>query len=78
MRGIEYRDIVRKIIKAALRASVPGLKQKERNEVARVIANSVHARMYGADVDGVASPLWREIEPDKTAQEILDEANAAN
>jgi len=71
MRSCEYREIIRRISKSAFRKRFPGLKQKEINEVANTIAINVHARMYGANVEGVESPLWRIEEPTVEAKELL-------
>lgn len=79
MRSSEYREIIRKITLSAVRKRFPSLKNpKEVKELANTIAINIHARMYGANVDGVDSPLWRDCEgewsqPDKTAQVILEE-----
>ena len=71
MKSGEYREIIRHITKMAIKRRFPGLKQKEILEVADTIAANVHARMYGANVDGVESPLWREEEPKIEAKELL-------
>lgn len=71
MKSEEYRDAIRRIVKNAIRKQFPGLKQTETNTLARYIARNIHARFYGANVDGVESPLWREVEPDVEATEIL-------
>lgn len=59
MRAGEYRDIVRTMVNNALKKRFPGLDKSALKEVADLIAKSVHSRFYGANVDGVASPLWR-------------------
>lgn len=83
MNSHDYRHVIRVIIKNSIKKKVPGLKKQILEEVASEIAINVHARLYGAHVEGVASPLWREdyeflkdfpdVLPKKTAQEILDE-----
>ena len=72
----QYRDIVRIIAKRVIKKRFPGLKDKEINEAANTIAINIHARMYGAEVDGVESPLWildpkNPKLPNKTAKELL-------
>lgn len=60
----------------------PQIKKSILLEASAEIARSVHARLYGADVDGVGSPIWRDHEstadcnrgqPNKTAEELLNE-----
>jgi hypothetical protein len=72
MKSWEYRDIIRVITKKAFKKRFPGLKEKQLNEVANTIAIAVHARMYGANVDGVESPLWRQEEPPVEAKDLLN------
>lgn len=72
MRSREYRQIIRGISRRAIKARFPGLEQKHIDEVATKIAVNIHARMYGANINGVESPLWREDEPTVTAQQILE------
>ncbi len=58
MKSVEYRVIVSRIVRNVLRKEFPGLK---RTDVAVTkIATAIHARMYGAHVDGVDSPIWRD------------------
>lgn len=88
MKSSEYRRIIRTIIKNSLRKNVKGLKKNIAEYVAVEIAIAVHARLYGASVDDVASPIWRDhpnysheegftdAQPTKTAQEILNEGIA--
>lgn len=62
MTAKEYRQIVRVIVKNVLRKEFPGLKKPD--AVIDLIAKNIHARLYGANVDGVDSPLWLpEIKP---------------
>lgn len=56
----EYRDIISRIAWNVIRRQFPGLKKEELKIAAREIAINIHARMYGANVDGVDSPIWRE------------------
>lgn len=60
MKSVEYRRIISTISKNVIRKRFPGLKQKELVDCCAEIAKSVHARMYGANVDGVDSPIWRD------------------
>ncbi len=86
MHSREYRLIIRTIVKNSLRKNAGGLKRKAVEDIASEIAIAVHARMYGASVDNVASPIWRDhpsyieefsdAKPTKTAQEILNEGIA--
>lgn len=70
MKSGEYRTIIRKIVRNALKRNFPGLKNT--NAVEELIAKNIHARMYGANVDGVDSPLWRDTElMIVTAKELL-------
>jgi hypothetical protein len=56
--------IVSRIVRNVLRKEFPGLK---RTDVAVTkIAVAIHARMYGAHVDGVDSPIWRDTVQSKT------------
>lgn len=76
MKSAEYRDIIRIIAKGAMRKRFPGVNVKALEEAAITIAKNVHARMYGANVDGVGSPLWRDEEnkqPDIPAAQLLQE-----
>jgi hypothetical protein len=57
-----YRKQIANIIQNVLRVRVPGLKSRARIDAANEAATAVHARMYGANVDGVGSPLWRDME----------------
>lgn len=58
MNSRDYRAILRNISFNALKKRFPGLDKKHLTEVANVIAVNIHARMYGANVDGVDSPIW--------------------
>lgn len=80
MQSSEYRMLVRKIVKNSMAKKFPGIKRSVLDEAAIDIARSIHARLYGADVDGVGSPVWRDHsstadcnrgQPDKTAEELL-------
>jgi hypothetical protein len=79
----EYRRNIRTMVRTALKKKFPGLKQIDVNEIASRISVAVHARFYGANVDGVESPIWRDDprhqdwyegkHPTKTAEELLNE-----
>ena len=75
MNSEEYRKLVRRLAKNVIKSHFPGLKQENVNSAAREIAIHVHARMYGANVNGVDSPIWKEINqpklPNVPATEIL-------
>lgn len=84
MQSRDYRRFIKTIIVNSIRKKFPGLKtQALINEMAIDAATAIHARFYGAAVDGVASPLWRDDEKyagvfsdakaTKTAQELLNE-----
>lgn len=84
MKSYEYRTIIRTITRNTLRKYFPGLKRKELDVAVSQVAIAIHARMYGASVDNVASPIWRDhpsydfndAKPNKTAEEILNEGMA--
>lgn len=59
------------MLKKGMSQHFPGLRQVELNHCARYIARNIHARFYGANVDGVESPLWRKDEPEVEASELL-------
>ena len=83
MQSSEYRRFIRTMIKNAVKRKFPGLKQVQVNEVATEVAIAIHARFYGANVDGVESPIWRDDpkysdwhedkKPKKDAKDLLDE-----
>lgn len=76
MKSAEYRDSIRRMVKVVLRKKLPGAKQKTLDEIAKELATVIHARFYGADVDGVISPLNRKFyddgHPNKTVLELLE------
>ena len=57
MNSREYRDAITRMSFNLLKKRFPGLKKQHLDEVAHNIAVNVHARFYGANVDGVDSPL---------------------
>lgn len=59
MNSRDYKVIIRTISFNALKKRFPGLDKKHMIEVAATIALNIHARMYGANVDGVDSPIWQ-------------------
>lgn len=78
----EYRSLISKMIRNGMKKKFPGLKKNILDEAATEIARTIHARFYGADVDGVGSPIWRDHittaecnrgQPTLTANEILNE-----
>lgn len=89
MKSVDYRQIVKVIAKNIINRRFPGLQKKHVEEVALEIAKNVHARMYGANVNGVDSPIWRDWlsgenqfsaegvgkfnQPDREAKELLDD-----
>lgn len=79
MNSREYKDLIIKIIKNRMKNKFPGLKKDILEGASREIAKSIHARFYGANVDGVESPLWRDHknydypQATKTAQELLND-----
>lgn len=83
MHSQEYKSLITKIIRNTLNKKFPGLKKDILTTASREAARAVHARFYGAQVDGVASPIWRDnlkyqdmyaqCQPTKTAQELLNE-----
>lgn len=78
MNSQDYKAIIRKISFNLLKKRFPGLEKKHIEEVARMIGLNVHARMYGANVDGVDSPIWNiymdnnRPEPKIDAKDLLD------
>lgn len=76
MKSAEYRDIIAMIVRKSVMKAFPGLNGRTNQRIimdlSREAAKSIHARMYGANVDGVESPLWRKDEPTITATQILE------
>lgn len=60
MQSKEYRAIIASIVRHVLRKHVPGAKDKILREACKEAAIAVHARMYGANVDNVDSPIFRD------------------
>ena len=59
MNSKAYRVIISAISYRLIRKQFPGLDKTRLRAVSVEIARNIHARMYGANVDGVASPIWR-------------------
>lgn len=60
MTSKEYRGILSKLVQNTIRKHFPGLKKDVLAQAGREAAVNIHARMYGANVDNVDSPIWRE------------------
>lgn len=84
MNSREYKAILRTIAFNLLKKRFPTLDKKHLTEVAYAIGVNIHARMYGANVDGVDSPIWTSangsdrnndprIKPKIDAKELLNE-----
>lgn len=76
MTSKEYKILIRFITKNVIRKQFPGVNKKAVENAATIIAKNVHARFYGANVDGVDSPIWRddgnEYWPDGFKQPTID------
>lgn len=81
MQGKTYREKIHKVVNAVLRAHVPSIPKAKRVEIGYAIAGLIHAKLYGAYVDNIESPIWRDLwiasgecdAPTKTAEQILNE-----
>lgn len=74
MKASEYKNVVRTIVNNVLNKRFPGLNKDAKKEACTLIAQNVHARFYGCNVDGVPSPLWRrddDVEPNIKAVKLL-------
>jgi hypothetical protein len=60
MKSELYRKQIRGMASKLIKRRFPGLDIKKINEVAKELAINLHARFYGANVDGVESPIWRD------------------
>jgi hypothetical protein len=84
MNSFEYRRIIRTISFNLLKKRFPGLDKQHMQEVARLIAVNIHARMYGANVDNVDSPIWNnncdndKPQPKIDAKDLLNEENSSS
>lgn len=68
MKSTEYRTIITTIIKNISKKRLPGVKEKHLKEIASEAAKVIHARMYGANVDNVDSPIWRDYDAPGTGR----------
>lgn len=71
-----YRILVARIIRNIIKKEFPGIKQQPLIMASAMAATSIHARMYGANVDNVASPIWRgegDRLPEIDAEQLLKE-----
>jgi hypothetical protein len=70
-----YRSIIALIVRNLLFKEFPGLKKKEHHNKVMImsadIARAIHARMYGTNVDGLESPIWRKEDGKIDASELL-------
>lgn len=83
MQSRDYRASIKIIILNLMRRKFPGLNKAQLDALSKEAAIAVHAKFYGAQVDGVASPIWRDdlkyqdmyekCQPTKTAQDLLNE-----
>lgn len=83
MQSAEYKAILKTIILNLMKRKFPGLNKIQLSELAIEASRAIHARMYGANVDGVETPIWRDhpfrdtdfsdAQPTKTAQELLND-----
>lgn len=59
----DYRVLISRIVRVVMKQNFPQLAKKENKNAMDMasadVARAIHARMYGANVDGVASPIWR-------------------
>lgn len=67
MTSKQYKMLVAGIVRGAMRKFYPGIKQSKPkhgtepgpgNEIGSFVARAIHARMYGANVEGADSPLY--------------------
>jgi len=64
MNSREYRAIIARISRVLIKRHFPEFRRNE-NELmlfSSELARNVHARMYGANVDGVDSPIWQDVD----------------
>jgi len=80
MNSRDYKSIISTIARNTIRKRFPGLQKVYIEEAAKQIAINIHARMYGANVDGVDSPIWRDTNqheigshPKVEAKELLND-----
>lgn len=60
MQSEQYRLIISRIVRVLVKEHFPELRRNgnELKLFSAQVARTVHARMYGANVDGVDSPIW--------------------
>lgn len=77
MESAKYRQIIRGMTARVIKKHFPNLKSENIvQKCAKEVAANIHARMYGANVDGVASPIWNTIndtKPNVDAIILLDQ-----
>lgn len=77
MESAKYRSIIQGMSARVIKKHFPGLKAEVQvQKCAKEIAANIHARMYGANVDSVASPIWNTIndtKPNVDAAILLEE-----
>ena len=79
MTSKEYRRLIQAMSARLIKQHFPGLRtagisENKIQDCAREIAKNIHARMYGANVDGIASPIWNNenyTKPNVDASELL-------
>ena len=79
MNSKAYRVIISTISYRLIKKQFPGLEKTRLRAIAVEIARNIHARMYGANVDGVDSPIWADQShckprPLKDAAQLLKES----
>lgn len=83
MQGAVYRNHIFKIVRTVLNSHLgERIPKATKKMICFQTAAMVHARLYGTEVDGTVSPIWRDlwakIDPKFNAQmsmsEILNEA----
>lgn len=76
MTAKEYKAILARIVYNLGRKRFPGVQKIALNELSVEVARNIHARMYGANIDGVDSPIWTNTirnKPNVEAKELLNE-----
>lgn len=76
MQSREYKIVIATIVRKVFKKKYPKLDKNDIKNMSAEIARAIHARMYGANVDSVASPIWRsegDQYPNVDAIELLKE-----
>lgn len=60
MKSRDYRILISRMAQNILRKRFPGINKKQLELACVELSVNIHARMYGANIDGVDSPIWRE------------------